>query len=56
MSNIRYNIKTTSKTGYVSYVRQGSTMAWTFAECVKIVTVLSGDDRYIGVDFEIELA
>ncbi|YP_009966255.1 exonuclease [Klebsiella phage KNP2] len=56
MSNIRYNIKSTSKTGYVSYVRQGSTMAWTFEECMKIVTTLSGDDRYMGVLFEIELA
>ena len=48
MSNIRYNIKSTSKTGYVSYVRQGSTMAWTFEECMKIVTTLSGDDRLYG--------
>ncbi|AZF87652.1 hypothetical protein CPT_Mydo_077 [Proteus phage Mydo] len=56
MSNIRYNIKSTSKTGYVSYVRQGSTIAWTFEECMKIVTTLSGDDRYMGVLFEIELA
>lgn len=36
--------------------RQGSTMAWTFEECMKIVTTLSGDDRYMGVLFEIELA
>lgn len=31
-------------------------MAWTFEECMKIVTTLSGDDRYMGVLFEIELA
>lgn len=57
MAKLMFNIKSTNTNkGFVSYVRSGSDIAWSFDDCVKIVTKLAGDDRYIGVMFDIELA